>query len=245
MRVGAVVTDQPIAFTVSTTKELLKLLQSARVAIAIDASNAILSRGLFDKARLPHSRFVCAKLQEASFRGADLSESDFTQANLVRVNLVKACLSGSCLAGVEADYARFGKADLDRVQASDARFCYGDFASTNLSALVADRSNCFQATFRGSNLQFSSFVEAALTNCSFDDCDLRQVNFSEANLTGSSFVNAQIEGADFTNAKLSDDQRETLKGIASGMNSATGRYTFASLEVGDERKDKRKLFGLI
>ncbi|NJK72499.1 MAG: hypothetical protein HC926_04125 [Synechococcaceae cyanobacterium SM2_3_60] len=53
MRAGAVVTDQPIAFTVSTTKELLALLQSARVAIAVDASNAILSRGLSIKLSYP------------------------------------------------------------------------------------------------------------------------------------------------------------------------------------------------
>ncbi len=245
MRAGAVVTDRPIAFTVSTTKELLTILQSARVAIAINANNAILSRGLFDKAKLPRSLFVCAKLQEASFRGADLSESDFSQASLVRVNLGKARLSGSCLDGVEADYGRFAKAALDRVSAAEGRFCYGDFGSANLAAFKADRSNCFQANFSGSNLQFSSWVEAALTNCIFDDCDLRQVNFSDANLTGSSFTNVQIEGADFTNAKLSDDQRENLKRIANGMNSATGRYTFASLEVGDDRKEKRKLFGLI
>ena len=84
--------------------------------------------------------------------------------------------------------------------------------SVNLDNLNGNRINFAGVSFRQSQLNDSSFVDAKLqlTNftganlerTNFTGANLRYADFNDANLTGANFSNAEIGGADFSGANL-------------------------------------------
>jgi hypothetical protein len=74
-----------------------------------------------------------------------------------------------------------------------------DLQDMNLEGVNFSRT-FLVASFRGSNLKGSKFIEANVKTCDFSNTDLRLSNFSGAAIDGAIFTAANLAGASFLGA---------------------------------------------
>jgi uncharacterized protein YjbI with pentapeptide repeats len=150
-------------------------------------------------------------LNEADLRGADLRGADLKGADLSR-----AIFHGAVLAATDLSGSDLSEADLSGADLREANFSRADLSEANLS---------------GTNLRGADFSGANLGGANLSGANLREANLTGANLLGARLANlVSIGDADFTGVEgLSEEAKEYLCSIASGIHPGTGRSTRATL----------------
>jgi uncharacterized protein YjbI with pentapeptide repeats len=151
---------------------------------ALTLSGAYLERVKWPGVALDH-----AKLDDASFTAADLSDADLRSAHAHRTMFGQCRLVRAILERIDATDTDFTAADLSEARAENARFVGANFQGANL----ADADLC-KATLCGANL----------AGAVFRDAELAGANLIEAEIAGADFSGADFEGATLTGLRLGD-----------------------------------------
>ncbi|HKT53669.1 MAG TPA: pentapeptide repeat-containing protein [Caulobacteraceae bacterium] len=159
-----------------------------------------LSDADFTGAILAGCKFVNARLDHTVFFGADLQEADLSEASLRRADLRGACLRGSDLTGAdlfEADLREGSIAAVDRGR------------GLRLLEHTTRVSEAQGATLAGANLERSKLsgviaVRADFTDAILKDAKLVRANLKQASMSGANLAGADLSGADLSGADLRD-----------------------------------------
>ena len=133
-----------------------------------------------------------AKLEGASFVGAELQDASLIWAQLQGVSFERAQLSGAALGWARLQSANLNAADLSGGNLYEAQL---QGASLNWAHLRA--TSLYLA-----NLQGASLENAELQGASLDDADLQGALLTSAVLEGASIYGAQLQGADLDFAQV-------------------------------------------
>ncbi len=124
-----------------------------------------------------NKRKLQVDLSKTNLRGFDLSSKDLTGINFCESNFT----------GVNGNFARFDKAILAKITATDASFECAQFGSAVLFKAT------ILANFNGANLAGADLSNAIFTGSSFSNANLQGTNLNEALLFGVTGNEAQIQ----------------------------------------------------
>lgn len=138
----------------------------------------------FDKDSISILHFSGSQFEHCTFRGCDFSavnirNSDFTN-----------CIFTSC----NFSMVKFVAVGLDHVQFDDCKLVGTDFSTV--------KEFLFNANFKNSRLDYSTFMRRKNRKASFQGCSLIGTDFSEADLSGSSFDRCDLSAAVFMRSNL-------------------------------------------
>ena len=169
------------------------------------------------------ARLAQARLRATSLRRAVLFGCDLRTANLVGCDLFQADLRGACLRGSDLSDASLVEADIREgtlARYSDdgiTRNVTYDRQQSELSCIIAQRSDLTGAKVDGAVLLKTDFTDAVLRNASFrsadmrgsvlrgavlENCDLEGCNLTHSDLQGADLSGARLEGALLVDADL-------------------------------------------
>lgn len=80
---------------IETTRDLLEALRQGRSLVGANLEGAYLSRGLFDRIRMPKANLTRANLRSLSMQQADLRLCNFRRTEMERANFAASDLRGS------------------------------------------------------------------------------------------------------------------------------------------------------
>lgn len=180
---------------------------------------------------ITNSSFVEANFSRADMVDLRIEDTDLTEANLNKASidgcmihlasLPSTSFRGASLADFEAIQSDFDGAQLEAVEAPDARFEMCSFR---------------QAQLNSSRLSDAELVESECIECEFHRADCNQVNFEGSDLNGADFRGADISEAKFGQTKLGQlriDSQTLLKPVHIYGSDAT-----------DHSRDERVFRGL-
>src|SRR5580692_10123799 len=159
-----------------------------------------LSDADFTGAILVGCKFVNARLDHTVFFGADLQEADLSEASLRRADLRGACLRGADLTG----------ADLFDADLREGTIAAADREKGLRILEPVDRTaNAQGAILAGANLERSRLsgviaLKADFTDAVMKDCKLVRANLKQAKMSGVDLSGADLSGADLSGADLQD-----------------------------------------
>jgi uncharacterized protein YjbI with pentapeptide repeats len=123
-------------------------------------------------------------LNNANFRGADLSKADLRGASLLNADLVGADLSNANLKGAILTGANFNGATLYQTNLTFAELGHAKLIRARLNEARFSHANMRNADFRRSDLSSAQFDHANLTNAKLKSVKALGTSFERAILTG-------------------------------------------------------------
>ncbi|MGD9501650.1 MAG: pentapeptide repeat-containing protein, partial [Methyloceanibacter sp.] len=153
--------------------------------------------------------FRYARLDQAAFAAADLSDSSFDHAHLAGADLTEANLSGASFRFATAPVAGFAAADLSRADLQLSRLDQANLRAANLSGAMLDHGDfagaCLaEANLKNASLRFAKLIGADLAGADLASADLRYARLSEACLAKVNLRGALLDYADFHGTDLAD-----------------------------------------
>jgi uncharacterized protein YjbI with pentapeptide repeats len=140
------------------------------------------------------------QLEHVSFESVDLAGVTLEGAHLGGANLAGALLEDGNLCGVDARFASFRQAVLERADARRADFWGASF----------DRALLTGADLRGSKMYECCLQSADLAGADLRGALLVQANLRLANLKSANLIGADLNGADLTGAILANANLQNL-----------------------------------
>ena len=155
----------------------------------------------FAAACLHETDLTGAKLDNATFFGADMQDCLLVDASMRRADLRGACLRGADLTGAD-----LFEADLREgaIAAADAKLGF-----RVVEAKARNDTQAQGACLAGANLERSKLtgivaVQADFTDAIMKDCKLVRANLKQASFRGADLAGADLSGADLSGADLRD-----------------------------------------
>ncbi len=236
-----VLTETAKNLTKGRTDSILKILKSdeKRNLIAFLYGSGLISRNGSDEP--PVVRLSGSDLSQVELNGIDLRKAGFAGTNLNGAQVVEADLGQSDLRGANLSQANLTGTDLSSCDlhgaiADGANFCGVDLSDSDLSGADLRRADLSGADLTFANLSGSNLRGANLAGANLNSANLSGANLHEARLVGANLSDTGltnligIEDADFSDAQnLSDEGREYLLSIATGVHPESGRDTAESL----------------
>ena len=160
-----------------------------------------LSDADFTGAILAGCKFANARLDHTVFFAADMQEADLSECSLRRADLRGACLRGADLTGAD-----LFEADLREGSIAAVDLCGRGLRLLEHTSRVSEAQG---ATLVGANLERSKLsgviaVRADFTDAILKDAKLVRANLKQCSMSGVNLAGADLSGADLSGADLRD-----------------------------------------
>jgi uncharacterized protein YjbI with pentapeptide repeats len=177
-----------------------------------------LSDADFTGAILHGCKFANARLDHTVFFAADMQEADLSECSLRRADLRGACLRGADLTGAdlfEADLREGSIAAVDRgrglrllehttrvSEAQGATLVGANLERSKLSGVIAVRADFTDAILKDAKLVRANLKQCAMNGVNLAGADLSGADLSGADLRDAVLVGATIYGCNTTDARM-------------------------------------------
>jgi uncharacterized protein YjbI with pentapeptide repeats len=177
-----------------------------------------LSDADFTGAILAGCKFANARLDHTVFFAADLQEADLSECSLRRADLRGACLRGADLTGAdlfEADLREGSIAAVDRArglrllehttrvsEAQGATLVGANLERSKLSGVIAVRADFTDAVLKDAKLVRANLKQCAMNGVNLAGADLSGADLSGADLRDAVLVGATIYACNTTDARM-------------------------------------------
>jgi uncharacterized protein YjbI with pentapeptide repeats len=189
--------------------------RSENYHIAVDLSQANLSKNDLRKFDL-----IYANLSRANLTEADLSSAELNYANLTEADLSNANLSNGYFTHANLREANLRKADIRQTELSLANLTNASLRGANFLYSNLDKTNLTKADLSGANISRANLSNANLTRANLTGANLRGSNLWKANLSNVNFRGADLRGANLSNTDLMDANLSNTDLIGTSFNNA-------------------------
>jgi len=175
------------------------------------------TKSLWKEADLRWADLEGARLDNAAFNLADLSQANFTNASLCGSSFIGATIEGTVFTGADLTCATLRGLELNQCELSGACFDSADLTGCNCEGV-----NLPEANFRNANLTNTYWTDSLLPGANFHGVTLRG-----AGLAGIEWEHADLGGADLRESTfhMGSSRSGLVDSFIASEGTRTGFYT--------------------